>query len=252
MNKEFENYFNTLNDIFTKIKSQTEVYAKAGRAIAEAIARDELIHIIGPGGHSNMAAEEILWRTGGLAPINAILDAGINLIHGARRSNIMERTPGYAKSVLDTYNINREGEILIIANAYGVNAMSIDCALEARERKLTTIGITSTEFANTLSQDHPSRHSSGKNLYEEVDYFINCHLPYGDASIELKGCEQKVGPVSTLCNMFALNLLMIESSKALIDLEIELPLWKSVNMPGSNETNKKLFDKYIPRIKHLN
>jgi uncharacterized phosphosugar-binding protein len=154
--------------------------------------------------------------------------------------------------VLDTYNINREGEILIIANAYGVNAMSIDCALEARERKLTTIGITSTEFANTLSQDHPSRHSSGKNLYEEVDYFINCHLPYGDASIELKGCEQKVGPVSTLCNMFALNLLMIESSKALIDLEIELPLWKSVNMPGSNETNKKLFDKYIPRIKHLN
>src|SRR3546814_2065860 len=51
----------------------------AAQAVADAIRRDRLIHVIGPGGHSSMAAEEVLWRAGGLAPINAILDAGFNL-----------------------------------------------------------------------------------------------------------------------------------------------------------------------------
>lgn len=252
MNNEFSYYFGSVEKIFKKIMEQGEVFEKAANEIANAIMRNELIHIIGPGGHSNMAAEEIFWRTGGLAPVNAILDAGINLINGARRSNIIERTPGYAKRVFDSYNIDREGEVIIIANAYGINSMTIDCALEAKKRGLVTLGITSTEFADSLSKDHPSRHPSGKNLYEEVDYFINCHLPYGDAIIDLEGSTQKVGPVSTLCNVFALNLLMIESSKTLIRKGFAPPLWRSANMPGGDEANKKLFSEYIPRVKHLN
>ncbi|MBA7582383.1 hypothetical protein ES708_24311 [subsurface metagenome] len=51
------------------------VIKKAAKVVAESIAREEPVHVIGPGGHSNMAAEEVLWRAGGLAPINAILDA---------------------------------------------------------------------------------------------------------------------------------------------------------------------------------
>jgi uncharacterized phosphosugar-binding protein len=252
MNREFESYFSSVQGIFQKIKAQQEVFSKAARMMAQSIARDELIHIIGPGGHSNMAAEEIFWRTGGLAPIDAMLDAGVNLIHGARRSNIIERAPGYAKRVFDVYNLNKPGEVLIIANAYGINSMTIDCALEAKARGLATIGITSRGFADTLAPDHPSRHPSGKNLYQEVDCFIDCHLPYGDAIIDVEGCAQKVAPVSTLCNVFTLNLLMIETVKELVALGVEPPLWMSANMPGGDEANKKHFQTYIPRIKHLN
>lgn len=220
--------------------------------IAQCIAADGIIHVIGPGGHSNMAAEEVLWRAGGLAPLNAILDAGTNLIHGAKRSNYIERTPGYAQSVLDAYRVGlTPGEVIIIVNAYGINAMCIDTVLEAINRKMITISITSRAFADRLPKDHPSRHPSGKNLYQEADYFINCHLPFGDAIIEIEGCRQKTGPTSTMCNVFAINLLMIETVKQLVELGVEPPLWMSANLPGGDDANRRLEEKWIPRIKHL-
>ena len=199
-----------------------------------------------------MAAEEVLWRAGGLAPVNAILDAGTNLIHGAKRSNHIERTPGYAQSVLDAYRVGlTPGEVIIIVNAYGINAMCIDTVIEAKNRKMITIAITSRAFADRLPKEHPSRHPSGKNLYQEADHFINCHLPFGDAIIEIEGCRQKTGPTSTMCNVFAINLLMIETVKQLIDLGVEPPLWMSANLPGGDEANRRLEEKWMPRIKHL-
>jgi len=213
---------------------------------------DGMIHVIGPGGHSNMAAEEVLWRAGGLAPVNAILDAGTNLIHGAKRSNVIERTPGYAASVLNAYRVGlTPNEVIIIVNAYGINSMCIDTALEAKKRKMTSIAITSREFADRLASDHPSRHPSGKNLHQEADYFINCHLPYGDAVVEIEGCPQKTGPTSTMCNVFAINLLMIAAVKELAAKGIAPPLWMSANLPGGDTANRQLEEKWIPRIRHL-
>jgi uncharacterized phosphosugar-binding protein len=245
-------YKNKIINILNEISEESVVIKKAAKVVAESIAREELVHVIGPGGHSNMAAEEVLWRAGGLAPINAILDAGINLIHGAKRSNIIERTPGYAIKVLDAYRVGRKpGEVIIIVNAYGINSMCVDTVLEARRRKMITIGITSNSFADVVPKDHPSRHSSGKNLYQEVDYFINCHLPYGDAILEVEGCPQKVGPTSTFCNAFAINLLIAEAVRELVSMGIEPPIWTSANLPGGDKKNRKLEEKYIPLIKHL-
>jgi len=252
MSVEATFYKNTITEIMDKILGGIELIQRASRVVAESIAKEEPVHIIGPGGHSNMAAEEVLWRAGGLAPINAILDPGTNLIHGAKRSNVIERTPGYAVKVLDAYRVGRKpGEVIVIANAYGVNAMCIDTVLEAKKRKMVTIGITSRSFADVLSKDHPSRHPSGKNLYQEVDYFLNCHLPYGDAVVEIKGCLQKTGPTSTFCNAFTINVLMIETVKRLVEMGVQPPLWMSANLPGGDEANRSLEDKYIPRIKHL-
>ncbi len=245
-------YKDTIIDILNKISEETEMIQKAAKVVAESIAREEPVHVIGPGGHSNMAAEEVLWRAGGLAPMNAILDAGTNLIHGAKRSNIIERTPGYAIKVLDAYRVGKKpGEVIIIVNAYGINSMCIDTALEAKRRKMITIGITSKSFADVVPKDHLSRHPTGKNLYQEVDYFLNCHLPYGDAIIEIEGCPQKVGPTSTFCNAFTINLLMAETVKELVAMGIEPPVWMSANLPGGDEKNRKLEEKYIPLIKHL-
>ncbi|MCF7915776.1 MAG: SIS domain-containing protein [Spirochaetaceae bacterium] len=252
MNTEFQTYYSTVNEVFNQILTEEESIQAAAKAMAESIADDGIIHVIGPGGHSNMAAEEVLWRAGGLAPINAILDAGTNLIHGAKRSNYIERTPGYAQRVMDAYRVGRKpGEVIIIANAYGINSMCIDTVLEAKKREMVTIGITSKDFADNVPKDHPARHPSGKSLYKEADYFINQHLPYGDAVVQPEGCAQKIAPTSTLCNVFAINLLMIETVKQLIAMGIEPPLWMSANLPGGDDANKANEEKYIPLIRHL-
>ena len=192
-----------------------------------------------------MAVEEMFSRAGGFACINAILDPGTNLSHGGQRSMRVERTPGYAMAVLESYRVGKtHGEVLIIVNAYGVNSMTIDCANEAKKRGVTTIGITSTSFAGKLPKDHPSRHPSGANLYQLVDVFINNHLPYGDAIVSIEGCEQNVGPTSTFCNCFAINYLVMETCKYLISKGYMPPIRRSANLPGGFEHNKHMNDKY--------
>jgi uncharacterized phosphosugar-binding protein len=245
-------YRQALDTAFDGIEAQATAIEAAARALALAIADGQLIHVIGPGGHSNMAAEEVLWRAGGLVPVNPILDAGTNLIHGAKRSNYVERTPGYARQVLDAYRVGRSpGEVIVIVNAYGINAMTIDTALEARRRGMTSVAITSRAFADRLAPDHPSRHPSGKNLYQEVDHFLDCCVPYGDAAVEIEGASQKTGPTATFCNLYMLNLLMVETVAQLVGLGVEPPLWMSANLPGGDATNRANEEAFIPRVKHL-
>ncbi len=252
MDKEFTLFKDTVSGILEKITGEEKNIKKAADLIAKALIKGKIIHVIGTGGHSNMGAEEMFWRAGGLIPVNAILDAGINLINGARRTTIIERTPGYGIKVMDAYNVGQTaGEVIIIINACGINTMTIDVALEAKKRKMKTIGVTSTSFADTIPKGHPSRHPSNKNLHDLVDVFINNHQPIGDAVIELEGADQKVGPVSTICNSFAVQLLVIETAKKMIESGKKPLIWRSANMPGGDEANREYFKEYSKRIKHL-
>ncbi len=251
MDDLFARYAQTIAHTLDQIAGETDSLAQGAALVADAIQRDELVHVIGPGGHSNMAVEEVLWRAGGLAPINAILDAGTNLIHGAKRSNIMERCPGYGIRVLDAYGIDRPNEVLIIVNAYGINAMTIDVALEAKRRGLKTIGITSDSFAKIVPAGAPSRHPSGKNLFENVDVYIDNHLPEGDAAVDLPGMAQRMGPMSTFCNCFAINCLMMKAAELLLQRGVLPPVWTSANMPGGDAANQALEAEYVTRVKHL-
>lgn len=252
MSKEIKQYKESIIDIFNKIEGEAENIQKAARLMADAIMRDELIHVIGTGGHSNMAAEELLWRAGGLAPINAVLDAGINLVHGAKRSNVVERCEGYAKAIFDSYKIGlKPGEVIIIVNAYGINALTIDTALEAKKRGMKIIAVTGSEFGKNVPAGAKARHSSNKNLYELADVWVNSYLPYGDAVVEIEGFAQKVAPTSTFCNSFAVNCLVIETIKLLVEQGVTPPVWMSANLPGGDEANKALEEKYGDRVRHL-
>ena len=187
---------------------------------------------------------------GGWPCFNAILDAGNEPDSWCQTFQHVERTYGYAGSVLDAYRV-AEGEVIIIINAYGINSMTIDTALEAKKRGLKTIGVSSTSFAQAVPLGHPARHPSGKNLYELVDVFINNHLPYGDAVVEFEGYPQKVAPTSTIANCFTLNLLVATTMEKLPAEGIQPPVWVSANLPGGDEANKALDEKYRPRIPHL-
>ncbi len=215
---------------------------KAAELMAETIKDGKLIHAIGPGGHSNIGALEMFCRAGGLVCVNAILDPGTMSNFGARRSCVIERTPGYGIAVLEAYNV--VDGILIIVNAYGINSMTIDVALEARRRGLPTIGVTSREFSEGIPSDHPARHPSRKNLCDNVDIHVDCHMPYGDAVVAFEGLKPKVGPVSTIVNAFAIHLMVIRTAERLLAEGIMPPILASANIPGGDEYNSKLREKY--------
>ena len=75
----------------------------------------------------------MFFRAGGLMHISAILDEGTLLSNGALRSMAIERTPGYGRLVIEDRDLG-EGDLLVLVNAYGINAALIDAALAARER----------------------------------------------------------------------------------------------------------------------
>lgn len=251
MNKNFYQLYEVLNGAFKKILENEENSVDcATDLIVQSIKKDQLIHIFGTGGHSTMGATEMFWRAGTLAAINPLLDPCLLPGMGAKHSNLMERTEGLAPTILSAYEV-KEGETIIIVNAYGINPITIDTALESKKRGLNTIGITSTSFAESVPKGVASRHSSGKNLHEIVDVFVNCYMPFGDASVEIEGCKQKVAPVSTFLNSFCLHLLVIDTVEKLVKEGIEPPLWMSANLPEGDKKNQKWHEKYNSRIKHL-
>jgi len=222
----------------------------AAELVADAVADDRLVHVFGTGGHSVMGAEEVFFRAGGLVAVNAILDEGVMLGHGALRSTNVERTPGYARAVLDYHQVGA-GDTLIVVNAYGINACTIDAALVARERGCRTVGVTSVELQRALPQGHPSRHPSGYDLCDHVDVVVDTKVPMGDALVAVPGVTQRVGASSTFANALAMNAIMGTAIELLARRGIEPPIWQSANSPGGDEANAAHVVAFRDRIKKL-
>lgn len=246
-----EQFHRTVGGLLQTVVEETgpEIRRVAG-VLADVIAKDHLLYVFGTGGHSTIAAEEMSWRAGGLAAVYPVFDPGVCLVFGGRRSSAIERTPRYARAVLGTYPITPD-DVLIVANAYGINACTIDAALWARERRVTTVGITSPDFSKKVPRDHPARHPGGKSLFEVVDYVLDTKMPERDAVLELAGLTPWVAPVSTILNSFVIQALVAEIAAALLAAGVTPPVWTSGNIPGGDDANRRLIERYAARIRWL-
>lgn len=232
------------------LEEERPAIERASERLATAVADGRLIHVIGTGGHSVMGAEEVFYRAGGLVPVNAILDEGLMLGMGAVRSTRIERTPGYAGAVLGYHGV-KDGDVLIVVNAYGINAATIDSVVWARDHGCDTIAVTSVALQRALPDDHPSRHPSRQNVCDLADIVVDCKVPMGDALVAIDGVRQKVGASSTYLNALALNLMMVDTVRRLAERGIEPPIWQSANSPGGDEANAEHLVAFLPRIKKL-
>ena len=66
-NSEMRTYKETISSLMDQILGEEEAVSRAARLIGDSVMRGQVIHAIGPGGHSNMAVEELFSRAGGLA-----------------------------------------------------------------------------------------------------------------------------------------------------------------------------------------
>ncbi len=231
-------------------EEEHEAIRAAAGVLAAQIKADRLIHVYGPGGHSNLAPQEVFFRAGGLMHFSAVLDEGTLLNNGALRSMAIERTPGYGRVVIENCGLG-EDDVLIIVNAYGINSATIDAAITAKERRVKTIGVTSVEHADSTMPDHPARHPSRRNLHEIVDLVIDSKVPIGDAVIEIAGIGQNIAAISTFCNAYIMNCLVIETVQCLAEQGITPPIWRSGNAPGGDEWNNQFISRFRSRVPNL-
>lgn len=244
-------YYKEVIGIITDIhENEKERILQCARVVADQVKEDRLVHIWGPGGHSNLAAMEIFFRAGGLMHVSAILNQETMLNGGAMKSMQVERLPGYGRIVVNDYGIGK-GDLLIVVNAYGINSATIDAALTAKENGATVIGICSHEHARNTPPDHVARHPSKKNLQDVVDYTIDCKVEVGDAVLELPGFEQKIGALSTFANAYVLNAMVVEAINMLVEDGVNPPVWRSGNCTGGDEWNNQFIQRFRGAVRCL-
>jgi len=248
---EGEEYLKKVVEILKKIeKEQIGNIKKAAEVIAESIAQDKLIHVYAGGGHTWIPVAEIFYRAGGLACINPLMDYGLSPFNQALHYMQFERLPGYGRAVIDYYN-PQKGEVIIIIHNIGCNPATIDAALACKERGLKIIAISSSEWQEKVPKDHYIRHSSKKNLFDIADICIDDYNPYGDAVINVEGVGTPIAPISNVIDCYLMHRLEIEVAKKLVEKGVEPPFWRSANIPGGDEYNRKYIEKYMNRIKYL-
>jgi uncharacterized phosphosugar-binding protein len=244
-------YLRTVTELLERIHAEEyDAIGQAAEAVAAQIRQDRLVHIFGPGGHSNLGAQEVFFRAGGLMHVSAILDEGTLLSNGALRSMAIERTPGYGRVVIADANLGPD-DLLILVNAYGINAALIDAALEAKQRGATVIGFSSREHAASTAPGHPARHPSKANLHDLVDITVDTKVPIGDAVIRIDGVGEPIAAVSTFANAYALNALVLRTVESLAESGVEPPVWRSGNAPGGDEANARFLATFRDRVRKL-
>lgn len=227
-------------------ETQSEAIERAAEALTACIIAGGRIFSFGAS-HSFMLTEELVYRTGGLMLINPIYPQGMNLsVRPVTLTSQLERLPDLGRVLLENSPV-QAGDALLLASTSGRNAVAIDMAQAARERQVKTIAITSLAYAEGV----PSRHPSGKHLHELCDLVIDNCAPLGDCAVEIPGLAQKTGPLSTVLGCAAVNALVAQVIRNLVEQGITPPVFLSANLPGGDEHNARLLEENRGRIFYL-
>jgi uncharacterized phosphosugar-binding protein len=116
-------------------------------------------------------------------------------------------------------------------------------AMKAKQQGLNTIAITSME----QSKKYPSRHSSGKKLFQIADLVIDNCVPTGDGVMSIN--DLLIGPASSVLGMIIVNIISTEAIKINLEQGVDVSIFQSQNIDGAD--NEALYQKYESRVKHL-
>lgn len=229
---------------------QADNLRKAGAMIADAYQQDRLIHVYGGGGHTCMMVYEMFFRAGGLANVNPIMGHDISPVCQALKYLEVERTTGYGACLIRYYEVGKD-DLIIIFHNIGMNPTTIDAAEEAKRRGARIIAVSSSDWRKKLPLDHHIRHPNKKHLFEYADLCIDDENPFGDAAFRIEGFDVPVAPTSTMVDAFIAHRMVMEAVAEMVAHGIEPPIFRSANLPGGDEYNARLLQRYKPRVKDL-
>lgn len=157
--------------------------AAAGTMIADTVADGGRLFAFGAG-HSSLAAQDLVYRAGGLALMNLLTVPGVVGVdvRPATLGSALERVEGLAGTVLDSSPL-REGDLLVIISLSGRNVMPVEMATRARAKGVKVIGVTSVAYAAETSPRNPS----GTFLKDHCDVVLDSGIAVGDAELTWEG-----------------------------------------------------------------
>ncbi|MCZ0988614.1 SIS domain-containing protein [Streptomyces diastatochromogenes] len=238
-------FFDAAISLLQRVRAEeAEAITAAGTLLADTVAAGGRLFAFGAG-HSSLAAQDVVYRAGGLALMNLLTVPGVVGVDvtPATLGSALERVDGLASAVLDTSPL-RAGDALVIISLSGRNALPVEMAQGARALGVKVIGVTSVAYATHTT----SRHSSGTFLKDHCDIVLDSKIAVGDAELTLDTIPAPFAPASTVVTSALMQAVMATTAATLADRGIEPPLLRSGNVDGGHDWNKRIMTEYGDRI----
>jgi len=240
-----ERFFEAAAALLERVRvEEAEAVESAGGLLADTVVAGGRLFAFGAG-HSSLAAQDLVYRAGGLAVMNLLSVPGLVGVdvRPATLGSALERVDGLAAVVLDNSPL-RAGDALVIVSLSGRNPLPVEMALHARARGVRVIGVTSVAYAAETA----SRHSSGTFLKDHCDVVLDSKVAVGDAELSLDTVPAPFAPASTVVTSALLQAVVATAAASLADRGVEPPLLRSGNVDGGHEWNARVMDEYGDRI----
>ncbi|GGW66520.1 UPF0309 protein [Streptomyces lucensis JCM 4490] len=225
-------------------EEEAEAITAAGTLLADTVAAGGRLFAFGAG-HSSLAAQDVVYRAGGLALMNLLAVPGVVGVdvNPATLGSALERVDGLASAVLDNSPL-RAGDALLIISLSGRNALPVEMAVGARALGVRVVGVTSVAYASQTT----SRHSSGTFLKDHCDVVLDSKIAVGDAELTLDTIPAPFAPASTVVTTALMQAVVATTAATLAERGIEPPLLRSGNVDGGHEWNGRVMREYGDRI----
>lgn len=228
-------------EVMGKIEeTQLENIKKAAEVMADSIEAGRWVHTFGCG-HATLPIEEMYPRIGGFVGFHPMIELPLTFFTritgemGVHQFVFLERVEGYGKEIMKGYTFDTKDTMWIFSHS-GINNVNIDVALEAKKKGMKLVVFGSANEA----KGKQTRHSSGKNIFEIADIVVDTCVPIGDASVDLKNHQDKIGPISTMAFVTAVWMTVTTVAEILADRGVKLHIHPSHNVPGDTTARQRL------------
>ncbi|WP_018157669.1 sugar isomerase domain-containing protein [Demetria terragena] len=239
-------YVATLKSLLDQVATQAEGPVQdAAQLLADAVRAGGVIQAFGTG-HSEALSMELSGRAGGLVATNRLLLSDL-VLRGGEPAEILtngalERESGLARRIYEL-NSPHAADAFVIASNSGVNGSIVEMAQTVKENGHPLIAITSVGGSKSLV----SRHPSGQRLTDLADVVLDNGAPFGDSVLDLPG-DGAVCAVSSITAALLAQMVTAEVVRRLL-ADGTPPIYMSANVPGGDEHNRTLEDRYDGRIR---
>lgn len=220
--------------------TQMDAIRAAATLMADSIAVERWVHTFGCG-HATLPVEEMYPRIGGFVGFHPVIELPLTFFTritgemGIHQFLFLERAEGYGGEIMKSYTFDPRDTLWLFSHS-GINNVNVDVALRARELGMKVVATGSAAaFA-----DKASRHSSGKRLFDVADVVIDTCVPAADATVEVPGHLDRVGPVSTMAFVTVVWMTIATVAELLAERGVRLHIHPSHNLPGDTTARERL------------
>ncbi|MEU8803587.1 sugar isomerase domain-containing protein [Spirillospora sp. NPDC048819] len=209
--------------------------------LLEAVAADGIVHVAGAG-HSLAMVCETFYRAGGLAAVRPIWDPGVFPLDDAVRSTRVERRGGVGRAVV-ARAAPAPPDVAVVFSTSGRNPYPVEVAEECAARGVPVVAVTSAR----ASEGAAAR--AATTLADHAAIVLDTRVPPGDVLHPAE--EPRTAAVSTILAAYAWSRVLAALDDLAAARGVELPRWTSANVPGGDEVNVALLERYRHRVPEL-